>query len=113
VPATPWLQTMQQCQSLSFQIAGRIEFAPGAKEELQEMRSERNRILLMTGMLEQAAEHGAAAKPGPRPRRRRRPREGRRPVKGWYHPPERSGDRSSFFGGFPFVPDLATATIHP
>jgi Lon protease-like protein len=41
---------------ISFRIAGRIEFQPKVKQELLEMRSERARVVRLTGLLEEAAE---------------------------------------------------------
>jgi Lon protease-like protein len=43
-------------ESLAFEIAGRVEFGPEAKQELLEMRSERARVLRLTEMLEQAVD---------------------------------------------------------
>ena len=43
-------------ESLAFEIAGRIEFGPEAKQELLEMRAERARVLRLTELLEQAVD---------------------------------------------------------
>jgi ATP-dependent Lon protease len=43
-------------ESLAFEIAGRIQFAAPAKQELLEIRSERDRVLRLTEMLEAAVE---------------------------------------------------------
>jgi Lon protease-like protein len=43
-------------RSLAFQIAGRVDFSPAAKQELLEMLSERARLARLTEMLEQASE---------------------------------------------------------
>jgi Lon protease-like protein len=43
-------------ESLAFEIAGRIEFATPAKQELLELRSERERVLRLTEMLDAAVE---------------------------------------------------------
>jgi Lon protease-like protein len=43
-------------ESLAFEIAGRIEFDPGAKQELLEMRSERERVERLTELLEKAVD---------------------------------------------------------
>jgi Lon protease-like protein len=43
-------------ESLAFEIAGKIEFGPEAKQELLEMRSERARVLRLTELLEQAVD---------------------------------------------------------
>jgi Lon protease-like protein len=43
-------------ESLAFEIAGRIEFDPGAKQELLEMRSERERVERLTELLETAVD---------------------------------------------------------
>ena len=42
--------------SLAFEIAGRIEFGPTSKQELLEMRSERDRVTRLTELLEQAVD---------------------------------------------------------
>jgi Lon protease-like protein len=43
-------------ESLAFEIAGRIEFGPEAKQELLEMLSERARVLRLTELLEEAVD---------------------------------------------------------
>jgi Lon protease-like protein len=43
-------------ESLAFEIAGMTGFGPEAKQELLEMRSERDRVLRLTEMLEQAVD---------------------------------------------------------
>jgi Lon protease-like protein len=42
--------------SLAFEIAGKIEFGPEAKQELLEMTSEHERVLRLTDLLDQAVE---------------------------------------------------------
>jgi Lon protease-like protein len=42
--------------SLAFELAGRIAFEAGAKQELLELRSERARVALLIGMLDRAVE---------------------------------------------------------
>jgi ATP-dependent Lon protease len=43
-------------ESLAFEIAGRIEFGPEAKQELLELRSERARVIRLTALLERAVD---------------------------------------------------------
>jgi Lon protease-like protein len=43
-------------ESLAFEIAGKIEFGPEAKQELLEMRSERERVARLTELLDQAVD---------------------------------------------------------
>jgi len=42
--------------SLAFEIAGQLEFSPEAKQELLEMRTERERVLRLTELLEKAVD---------------------------------------------------------
>jgi Lon protease-like protein len=43
-------------ESLAFEIAGKIEFGPEAKQELLEMTSERERVLHLTDLLDRAVD---------------------------------------------------------